>query len=128
MRVTRTAAAAFTAEFENEQELREEHRTNLSMGALRLTTSEKAALHTVLLVTLRGPWGGEAFAKATVVGALADGIALAIEGDPDQILLKLLAKTEQQEVASANVPTEETVPEAPSEETPEKSQNIWDRV
>ena len=72
MIVQRTAAAAFTAEFENEQELRDEHRANLSFGALRLSTSESVALHTVLQVTLRGPWAGEIGVRATVVAVLAD--------------------------------------------------------
>jgi hypothetical protein len=45
MNVTRTASAAFTAEFESEEELREEQRTNLSMGGLRLTTSEVVPLN-----------------------------------------------------------------------------------
>ena len=44
MNVQRTAPAAFTAEFENEQELRDEHRVNLSFGALRLLTAESIAL------------------------------------------------------------------------------------
>ena len=95
MRVTRTATAAFTAEFDSEEELRSEHRANLAHGALRLVTAESIALHTTLLVTLRGPWGGEAFARATVVGALADGIALAIDGDADEMLKRLMARTEE---------------------------------
>ena len=64
MKVQHTGAAAFTAEFENEQELRDEHRANLSFGALRLLTAESVALHTPLLVTLRGPWGGEVGVQA----------------------------------------------------------------
>jgi hypothetical protein len=124
MNIKRTATAAFTAEFESEQELREEHRTNLSLGALRLPTTETIALNTFLLVTLRGPWGGEAFVKATVVAALPDGIALTVDGDPDQILLRLLAKPEPevQEMPVAEIPAAEP------DETPEKSQNVWDRV
>src|SRR2546430_11671422 len=73
MNVQRTAPASFTAEFENEQELRDEHRVNLSFGALRLLTAESIALHTALLVTLRGPWAGEIDVRATVVAALAGG-------------------------------------------------------
>ena len=92
MKVTRTASAAFTVEFEDETELREEHRANLSMGGLRLHTSETVALNTLLLVTLRGPGGGEAFVKATVVAQLQDGIALAIEAD--DVLSRLLPKAE----------------------------------
>src|SRR3954467_6516079 len=109
MNVTRTASAAFTVEFENEEELRDEHRANLSVGGLRLVTSEAAALNAALLAPLRGPWGGESFARATVVAILPDGMALAIDGNADEHFARLLAKTDE------------------PEETPEKSQNIWDR-
>ncbi len=113
MNVQRTASAAFTAEFENEQELRDEHRANLSFGALRLPTSESVALDTVLLLTLRGPWGGETFAQARVVAALPDGIALAVEGNADEMLARLLAKP----------------PAADDREPAETSQkSTWDRV
>jgi hypothetical protein len=90
MIVTRSASTAFTAEFESEEELRNEHQTNLSFNALRLRTAEQVALHTTLLVTLRGPGGGEAFVKATVVATLPDGIALSIEGNADELLERLL--------------------------------------
>ena len=112
MNVTRTASAAFTAEFESEEELREEQRTNLSMGGLRLTTSEIVALNATLLVTLRGPWGGESFARATVVAILSEGIALVIDGNPDEHVARLMAR-----------PADDS-----SDETIEKRQNIWDRV
>jgi len=109
MNVQRTAAAEFVAEFESEQELRDEHRDNLSFGALRLPTGESVALHTALRVTLRGPWAGEIAVPATVVAVLPDGIALAVEGNPDEILARLLVRPEE-------------------EEPPEKSQNTWDRM
>ncbi|HEV7427602.1 MAG TPA: PilZ domain-containing protein [Thermoanaerobaculia bacterium] len=112
MNVTRTASAAFTVEFETEDELREEHRANLSMGGLRLATTETLALNATLLVTLRGPGGGELFARATVVASLPDAIALAIDGNADERLARLMAR-----------PAGES-----SEETPEKKQNIWDRI
>src|SRR6266508_4504708 len=115
MNVQRTASTAFTAEFENEQELSDEHRANLSFGALRLPTGESVALHTVLLVTLRGPWAGEIVVPATVVAVLPDGIALAVGGNPDEILDRLLAR-----------PVVDMAAEV--EEPPEKSQNTWDRV
>jgi hypothetical protein len=107
MRVTRTASAAFTAEFESEAELREEHRVNLSVGGLRLLTTETVPLNTTLLVTLRGPGGGEAHVRATVVAVLAGGIALAIDGDADEHLARLLA--------------------SPDQET-DKKENVWDRI
>lgn len=112
MKVTRTTAQAFTVTFESEQELRDEHRVNLSFGALRLPTTESVANDTTLLLTLQGPSGGEAFAKAKVVAALPDGLALAIDGDADAMLARLLEQSNEVEV----------------EETPERAQNAWDRV
>lgn len=115
MHVTRTASAAFTVEFESEAELREEHRANLSVGGLRLPTGESVALHALILVTLRGPWGAETVAKATVVAALPGAIALAVDGNPEELLDRLLVKT-----------VEDTG--SPPEETAETRQNVWDRM
>jgi hypothetical protein len=112
MKVTRTASAAFTAEFESEEELRLEHAANLSFNALALETSEAIARDATLLVTLRGPWGGQTFVKATVVAALPGRIALAIEGDSEEMLRRLLERA-----------AEEETPEAP-----ERQQNTWDRM
>ena len=119
MNVTRTAAVAFTVAFESEEELREEHRVNLAHGALRLPTAETVALHTTLLVTLRGPWGGEAFARATAVALLPDGIALALDGNPEEQLARLLAREAPRQA--------EAEPET-DDESPEKRQNTWDRI
>ena len=125
MIVHRTASAAFTAAFESEQEVRDEHRLNLSFGALRLPTSETVPLHTMLLVTLRGPWGGEAFVQAKVVAGLPDGIALAVEGNADEMLARLLARpTPDVEPEASPIPESE-----PQESEPqERSQTSWDRV
>lgn len=109
MRVTRTAGTTFIAEFESEEELRSEHTMNLAHSALRLPTEETVALYTPLVVTLRGPWGGETNVKATAMAMLPDGIALALEGNPEEQLERLLQK--------------------PEEESPEKHQsNTWDRM
>ena len=97
MIVTRTGAATFTAEFESEEELREEHRVNLSAGGLRLATAEKVPQHTALTVTLRGPFGGATDAKATVVAQLPDGLALFVDGDASAMLESLLRKDEGEE-------------------------------
>ncbi|HYI11934.1 MAG TPA: hypothetical protein VEK57_22960 [Thermoanaerobaculia bacterium] len=122
MIVTRTASSAFTAEFETEDELHAEHRANLSIGALRLATTESVPLHTTLLVTLRGPGGGEVFAKGTVVAALPDGLALMLDGDAGERLRKLLERTESAPPAVAEPDTSET------DASPEQRQNIWDRM
>jgi hypothetical protein len=121
MRVSRTASAAFTAEFESEEELRAEHSANLSMGGLRVTTTESVALNATLLLTLRGPWGGEAFARATVVAVLPDGIALSIDGNSEEIFERLMARPQR----AAEEPSDET-PEP--DETIEKKENVWDRI
>lgn len=102
MNVERTADAAFAAEFESEDELR----VNLAHGALRLPTSETVPLHTNLAVTLRGPFGGEVQARATAVATLPNGIVLAIEGNEDEILQRLLARTS----------------------APAAAENAWDRM
>ena len=115
MNVQRTTPAAFIVEFQSEQELRDEHRINLSFGALLLPTAESVAMDTVLQVTLRGPWGGETGVQARVVAALPNGIALAVEGNPDEVLARLLAAP----------PAE---PASDEIQTPEKSQSSWDRV
>jgi hypothetical protein len=118
MKVERTSDAAFVAAFESEEELREEHRLNLSQGALRLPTAETIALHKTLLITLRGPWGGEAQLRATVVAALPDGLALAIEGNGDGLLQRLLAREAQKQPPPATDETDEGG----------RSQNAWDRI
>lgn len=122
MKAERNASAAFTVEFESEQELRDEHRTNLSFGALRVPTVETVAFDTTLLVTLRGPWGGETFVKAKVVATLPEGLALAFDGNGDEILLRLLAKP-----AAPEAPASDDVEERPDDAS-EKNQNAWDRV
>ncbi len=121
MKVTRTASAAFTAEFESEEELRAEHAANLSMGGLRFITTEVVALNAILLVTLRGPWGGESFARATVVANLPDGIALAIDGNSEEHFARLMTKP-------AGITETPSVEPPEQEETTEKRENVWDRV
>jgi hypothetical protein len=110
MKVTRTASAAFTAEFESDEELREEFRTNLMFGALAIPSEEAIAVDTKLLVTLRGPGGAEVFVKASVVGAWEGKMALAIDGEPEEILSRL-------------TPTPKD-----AAETDAKPQNAWDRL
>jgi len=92
--VSRTGPAAFVAELESEEELREEHRLNLSLGALRLPTAESVPLHTSILLSLRGPFGASANVNATVVAHLPGGLALTVDGDPDELLKRLLARGE----------------------------------
>lgn len=110
MRVERLADTVFAVQFESEAELREEHRLNLSQGALRLATEATVPLYATLRITLRGPWGGATDVRATAVAMLRDGIALAVEGNGDEILQRLLAQ--------------EPEPDA----SEDKNQNPWDRI
>ncbi len=119
MHVTRTAPATFVAAFESEEELRREHETNLAFNALSLATAEGEPLHSIVQVTLRGPWGGEVSARGTVVAALPNGIALAIEGDPGAMLERLLLR----------LPLESVPVAAADEGEPrEGAGSSWDRI
>ncbi|MGK2858466.1 MAG: hypothetical protein ACSLFQ_14800 [Thermoanaerobaculia bacterium] len=124
MIVERTAAAAFTLEFESEEELQSEHGINLVHGALRIPTAEAIPLYSAMGVTLRGPWGGEASLRATVVAALPDGIALGIEGYTDETLALLL--TRPPEIAAAAPVADE--PAEVGEDRGETRQTAWDRI
>jgi len=86
-----SGAGRFVLEFESGEELREEHRTSLAHGGLRLPAVEKPALFSKVEVTLRGPLGAEVAVAGTVVAPLPDGVALAFEGNGDAILEALLA-------------------------------------
>jgi hypothetical protein len=91
VKAARTGPNAFTLEFESEEELREEHRANLSQNGLRLPVADRPALFSAADVTLRGSSGSEAHVKGTVVAPLPDGVALHFEGDADALLAALLA-------------------------------------
>jgi hypothetical protein len=120
MHVIRTSSAAFTVTFDSEEELREQHRLNLAHGALLLATAERVALNETLLVTLRGPWGGEAFVRATAVAMMGEGVALALDGDPEERLGRLLARE-----GGGGTDSEESTDNADSAE---KRRNAWDRI
>ena len=123
MHVTRTTAAAFTVTFDSEDELREQHRLNLVHGALLLATAERIALNETLLVTLRGPWGGEAFVRATAVAMMGEGVALALDGDPEERLGRLLARE-----GGGGADSEESEGNADNADSAEKRRNLWDRI
>jgi len=122
MRVQQTSAAEFTLEFETEEELRDEHRTNLSFNALKIAASVKIAVDTKLLVLLRGPWGGESFVGGKVVAMLPDGVAVMIDGNPDEILRSLLSRA-----GHSLAPAQESAP-AGEEDSADKRQSDWDRI
>ncbi len=110
MKTTRTGPHAFTVAFESEEELREEHRTAMAMGGIRLLSAEKVALFSTVALTLRGPFGAETAVKGTVVAPLPDGVALSLEGNGDALLESLLARPASEPDAG------------------EKDQSLWDRI
>lgn len=122
MIVTRTSGAEFTAEFESDDELRAECRTNLSAGGLRLATSETVAPDTRLTVTLRAPSGLEWKIQATAVAQLPDGIAAAVEGDMSQIFDRLLPT----EVAGSQLPVARD--QQPDSGNRQPETGTWDRI
>jgi hypothetical protein len=123
MIVERSAEGDFVLVFESDESLRKEHEQNLVHGALRLPVTEPIPLHKELRVTLRGPRGAEATFHCTVVAALADGLALVVEGYGDAALAALTAKPEDRE---AGPEAEDTAPSA--EDGPDRKQTSWDRV
>lgn len=94
VQVTLTGPRAFLLTFESEEELRQEHLANLSVGGIRLLTTAPPPLHTSLDMTIRGPSGNEVTITATVVAPLPDGVALSFVADADVVLARLLAAPE----------------------------------
>jgi len=131
MLATRTGPGAFAIEFETEDELRLEHRTNLSVGGLRLTTAEKLPLHSSLDLTLRGPGGAEATIRATVVAPLPDGVALSFDANADELLERLLASPDRVAPPSNPIAEEvlEPLPDSPdAEKDAERTQPLNQRL
>jgi hypothetical protein len=125
VRTIRTGPQAFTVEFETEEELAAEARTNLSAGGLRLPTQEKLAIFSRLALVLRLAGGGEAAASATVVAPLPDGVALALDGDTAALVEALRT----QPGARGKTDLEEAV-EEPAEGAVQgpSRENAWDRL
>jgi hypothetical protein len=93
--ITRTTSAAFTVEFESEEELREELRTNLSLEGLRLGDLRGRRNQRHAPRDASQPMGGESLARATVVATLPEGIALASDGKADEHLARLMTRPDR---------------------------------
>ena len=125
MKTVRTGPQAFTVEFESEEELAAEARTNLSSGGLRLPTKEKLAIFSRLALVLRLTAGGEVPATATVVAPLPDGVALAVDGDTGALVEALRTRPGAREETALEEAVEEpaeVAAQGPSRE------NAWDRL
>ena len=123
MRTVRTGPLAFTVEFDSEEELAAEARTNLSAGGLRLPTGERPAIFSRLSLVLRLAGGGEATASATVVAPLPDGVALAVDGDTAVLVEALRAQPQ----APGQAALEEAVEEEDEGQGAPRG-NVWDRL
>lgn len=126
MRVSPAGPGAFTVEFETAEELRAEHASNLSAGGLRLPGASKLALFSTLSVTLRAPGGRAATVRATVVGQLPDGVALAVEGSPEKLMEALLPAGG--EAPAGGEPQAEELAEAEEAVDVERAGSLWDRI
>jgi hypothetical protein len=78
-------------DFDSEEELQAEQRTNLVVGGLFLRTAETMPPFVVIEVRLRLPGRGETTVKASVVGTPAGALALQLQGSGAGILAALLA-------------------------------------
>jgi len=125
VRTVRTGPQAFTVEFESEEELAAEARTNLSAGGLRLPTTEKLTIFSRLSLLLRLAGGGEASATATVVAPLPDGVALAVDGDTGALVETLRARVGGPGAAELEEAVEDIVEE--TGQGPVRD-NVWDRL
>lgn len=123
MKTVRTGPLAFTVEFESEEELAAEARTNLSAGGLRLPTAEKLSVFSRLSLVLRLAGSGEAPVSATVVAPLPDGVALAVDGDTAVLVEALRARPQ----APGNAGLEEAVEEEDEGKGAPRG-NVWDRL
>lgn len=128
MRCSRSGPSAFTVEFENADEVLREYRTNLSMGGLPLETAERPALHSILTITLRGPFGAVEELPATVVAPLPGGVALAVGALPKDLPDRLLVRTVREAVAVGDAEDAENPSGESGAAAGPGPQNTWDRI
>jgi hypothetical protein len=81
--------AAWTVEFDSEEELRHEEVAHLSAGGFLLRTALALPARTAVTLVLRLAGGTPQSVGAEVVAALAGGLALHLKGDPAAILRAL---------------------------------------
>jgi hypothetical protein len=108
MKVTMPGARAFAVTFEDVGELEAEWRHSLGAGGLRVETSAALPPFTAVSLALRVADGPEVSVKATVVSPLPGGLALSLEGKPEELKERLL------------------VPPPPTEDG--KAEPLWDRL
>ncbi|MEO8503871.1 MAG: hypothetical protein ABI609_08255 [Acidobacteriota bacterium] len=115
----RRGPLSFGVEFESEEELRAEERTNLAAGGLFLRTSEALPPFASIELVLGLAGGRESVLKASVVGNPPGALALHLEGDPAAIVAALLPLP----VATAKEPAGDI-----GEAEVAASGTLWDRL
>lgn len=91
VRVERSGPLSLLVDFDSEEELQAEQRTNLVVGGLLLHTEEAVPQLAVIEVRLRLPGRGETTVKASVVGTPPGALALQLQGPSGGILAALTA-------------------------------------
>ncbi|MBI4854942.1 MAG: hypothetical protein HY819_24345 [Acidobacteria bacterium] len=104
-----------TVEFESREELDLEYQKNISSGGLSLPITSSLPLFSSLEVVLKLDGGGQTKIKASVVALLANSLALAIEGDYNNIYSILTTPSQ-------------TPNQGFSETVIAKDDNAWERV
>jgi hypothetical protein len=124
MKVNVEASGQATVEFESLEELNTEYRQNLSAGGLSLTTTVELPEFTPLQLILRLTEGSEVTVPAIVVRRFPGMLAVAIEGNAEEIFTQLSTPPVVKGIAIS-----ETAPaNAESKEEEKPDQNVWDRL
>lgn len=84
-------AREFSVAFDGPEELEAEWTHSLSAGGLRIATSSTLPPFTRVGLTLRVGAGAEVAVPATVVAPMPGGLALSLEGKPEELKERLLA-------------------------------------
>jgi hypothetical protein len=89
VKIEPSGEAAWTVEFDSEEELRQEEIAHLSAGGFLLRTARSLPARTPVTLVLRLPGGSEQAAGAEVVAALPGALALHLKGDAAAVLRAL---------------------------------------
>ena len=90
MRVERSGPLSLLVDFDSEEELQAEQRSNLAVGGLFVRTAEEMPQFAVIDVRLRLPGRGETTVKASVVGTPPGALALQLQGSSAGIVAALM--------------------------------------
>jgi hypothetical protein len=113
----------FTRVFADRAELETEWQRSLAAGGLFVETTQKVAPFTPISLSLRLADGPEVTVRGSVAAPLPGGVALSLEGKPEELRARLLAPPAAALAEVAREPETE-----PAGDAAEKPENIWDRL